>query len=438
MKPWMSLLLVPALTATASPDVPEPTCASCGVQGYNRHASDCPYASRGASGGDGGARGEYDPAHAPIFTVPIGMAAGVFVGAGWFCEEAAGNYPDTSWLRSYSDYMTSRGPDEVFNKQISAGMHIGGAPWLLVYIPGYPLCRGVAALAGAVTPSPESSAKAAAEEKAALAKARAAAYAARYAELERITTEATRRARAELDARESARLAFLDGIVQDHAELRELRDSGRRDLARSKAEAMLAVWERQRAERGKLRVDVVANMRATDELLRRADKQADDSASGFFKDMAAPPWLETPKTVYDIAQSVKDLDSERRKAAGEGCGFVEWLARRETKESTRRLSALLLSSTEPAAAAAKPISGVTALADIGYATVARMKLSGEYEANLRRLESLASAGMFHDVQADDYFLLKVRREAARREVARLEAQRSDYESLRRSYESRSH
>lgn len=437
MKPWLPLLLLPALTASASPGDPEPTCAACGVQGYNRHASDCPYAPGGGGGGDGGERAEYDPTHAPIFTVPIGMVAGVFRGAGWFCEEAVGRYPETPWLRSYSDYMTLRGDDPIFDKQVSAGMHIGGAPWLVVYIPGYPLCRGVAALANAVTPSPESAAKAAAKEKASVEKARAGAYAARYAELERITADATRRARAEFDVRESARLAFLDGIVQDHAELRELRDSGRRDLARSKAEALLAVWERQRAERGKLRVDVVANMRDTDELLRHADKQADDSASGFFKDMAAPSWLETPKTFWDIAQSVKDLDADRRKASGEGAGFVEWLARRETKESTRRLSALLLSSAKPAEAAAKPISGVTALMDITYATVARMKLSGEYEANLGRLEALASAGMFHDVQANDYFLLRVRSEAARREFARLEAGRANYESLRKSYESRS-
>lgn len=442
---FLTLAMTPAVRADITthligdiPAVPAPTCVGCGGQGS--HGDSCPYMPRGGDG-DRESPGGGDVTHAPIFVVPTGMIGGVFMGGGWFWKEMSGDFPDKGFLKSYGDYVSVESGDPLFDKPFTVGARIGGAPWLLVYLPAYPLRQGVLGVADWFTPTPKKPTPPTPPPHVAVQRA----IATRYAELEAAATAELARARRALAEAESRRRDNLDRRIAESAELSALLRNAGKDAARDAAETRLQRLIARRRANLDIADSVRTRMSERSAEIRAAAKKADDAAFGFLRDLGkeafAPPWLEKEfplidhtQTALDLGTSLKTLNDARRRALEAGKDKWTWLAEPETKEATRRLALKVITSAPSAKPVATVASGTETTMDIVYATATRLAYASQMEADARLLEKIATANVFDDLAADEYDALLRRVAVAKATEARLLRTQTNYNNLRRRHE----
>lgn len=454
----LALALLPWVAAPANaqvspliaaiPAVPAPTCVGCGGQGS--HSSSCPY-MRGSGGGDSDSGGGGDITHAPILVAPVGMVGGVFMGGGWFWKEMAGDYPNQGFLSSYGDFMTNNSGDPLFDKPFNFGAKIGGAPWLVLFVPAYPVRQGLVGAASLFKSDPRKPKPAPVAPAPAPQSEVHRAIATRYGELESDTARALERAKQKVAAAEARRLAYLDEIIAGKSEWAALRRTDPA-AARAAAEAWLARLVKQREANLKILDDIRARLNGHAELIQKADKTAKDSVTGFLTDatldILQPKWLEPefPKLTkwgergklgYDVKDSLKSLHESRQRALTDGKTAWEWFSEPETRESSLRLALKFTTYAAPKPVATGAGAAETTI-DIVYAESARLLLGAQIEKDIRLREKIAAAGVFNDTLADDYAALVRQRDLALAEETRLQRTRDNYRANRLLHEKKAH
>ena len=411
-------------TASMAQNIPEPQCACayCNRPCGSGHASSCPYSSSGSSGGDEGGRARGDITRAPIFVAPVGFIGGLFMGGGWYFEEMAGNFPKVGFLDSYGTYVSLKDDDDGFNKPFNFGARIGGLPWLVLYLPTWPIRQGVVAIADAASrpskPKPVNP--------------NIAVYdliAHNYALLGKTTDQELKKAQGDVETSRMLRNRFLDKFINDSSDLRDLRQKEGLEAARTKAVKQLDAWSKARDEKQKLSMTLVNGLQDKYAFLRTAgDAVGPISSAGdlglygtekhldeLLLDKTITPGvreslqrgskvtglLSKGKTVFDFGSNLKGIWDSYGKAEREGKDVNKWSDDRETREQVWRLRLKLLSTrlSSPAGAA---VSGAETTMDIAYAATAGVILGRQIDAELAQLERLKTANVFQDAMADDW------------------------------------
>lgn len=458
----VSLLAVAAVSAAPTPviesqfifcqipDVPDPECAACGGRN-NNHSSDCPYYSGGGgySSSDSESSGGGDLASAPIISFPTGIAGGVIGGGIWYFREMAGKYPKKNFLSSYDDFLTMKSDDPGLDKSWNAGMHIGGVPWLALFVPTWPIRQGIVGTAKWITkPDPPDP--------------RIAVYqsiASNYAQLAQASQRAVDKASQDVSAAEWRQQQFLDTFINDHADLRGIREKDGIDAARESARKRLDAWSKSRDEKLKLAGQVSQQLQEKDAICRAAIEKA--SAQSFLADLSlfrkeslideqlaiaglpeavkgslernkkVTQILGNSKTGIEILLSLKELKDSRENAAGEGKEFGQWWSEEETTEKLLRINLKLLpvlakkSSIGIAASAAE--SGI----DGAYAIATSVAYHDQMEADRALLNKLQSANVFQDAAADDWKRLNIGVAAAAEREKAARARQASYQEMQK-------
>lgn len=455
LSPWTAPVAQAQLAPLIAnvPAVPAPTCVGCGGQGS--HSDSCPYMGRGSSsrsGDDGESRGGGDITHAPIIVAPVGAIGGLVMGGGWFWNEMAGDYPDKGFFTSYVDYLTQNSGDPLFDKPFNFGAKIGGAPWLALYLPAYPIRQGILGVGSLFSSDPKKAPVAAPDAERARQAAVNRAIAACSAQQAAATAAALDKARRLGAEAESRRLAYLDARVAENPEWVALRLASGKEAARAAAEAWLDRLVRQREANLRIIDATRARLHGDADEIRRADKVADKSVGGFLTDTTTdalkPKWLETDfprttkgaealKVANEVREAVKSLDESRRAAAAEGKDAWRWFSEPETREASLRLALKLVTSAPLPKSVTTAASVTETSVDIAYAATTRILLGAQMEADTRLLEKIAATGVFRDATADEYAALVRRRDLASAEEARLQRTLTAYRDKQRAYEKKS-
>jgi len=416
-------LLIGTTTVSAG-GIPEPQCACgyCDRPCGSGHASTCPSYNGGGGGGDSGGGGGGDITNAPIVVAPVGFIGGLFMGAGWYFEEMAGNFPKTGFLDSYGNYVSVKSDDDAFNKPFNFGARLGGLPWLALYLPSWPIRAGIAAIADAASrPSPPKPVDPNIAVYELIAK--------NYSLLNKTTDQELKKAQGDVEAALMLRNKFLDTFINDSSELRGLRQKEGVDVARAKAQKQLDAWSKARDEKQKLSMALVNSMQDKYAVIRAAndavgpigssgdlgmygtEKHIDDLLmdksltqgvrDSLLRGKKITDLLGKGKTAFDIGSNLVGIWDSYGKAERGGEDTTQWLAHRETREQVWRLRMKLLTAPLSGTAGAAVSATETAM-DIAHATATGVLLGRQIDADLALLEKLKTANVFQDAMADDW------------------------------------
>lgn len=439
-----------SVPAQASPD-PQCACAYCDRPCGSGHAPGCQYYSDGGGGG-GGSGGGGDITNAPIVVAPVGFIGGLFMGAGWYFEEMAGNFPKTGFLDSYGNYVSLKPQDD--NKAFNFGARLGGLPWLALYLPSWPIRAGIVAIADAANrPSPPKPVNPNIAVYELIAK--------NYALLNKTTDQELKKAQGDVEAALMLRNKFLDRFINDSSELRDLRQKEGVDVARAKAQKQLDAWSKARDEKQKISMALVNSMQDNYAVMRAAnDAVGPIGSSGdlglygtekhigeLLKDKSLTQGVRDSllrgqkitdllgkgKTTFDIGSNLKGIWDSYGKAEREGEDTTQWFAHRETRELVWRLRMKLLtvplSSTAGAAVSATETS-----MDIAHATATGVLLGRQIDADLALLEKLKTANVFQDAMADDWKRVTTSVKAAEEIEGVIRQRSSQYKKMQKENE----
>ena len=450
----MAALLAAGPRALAGyiPPASDPACAYCEGRN-NNHSSSCPYSSGGGSSSSSDDAPPGDITRAPIVSMPAGMIGGVFMGGGWYFTEMAGKRPNKNFLSSYHDFMTIASGDPVFDGPFNAGAHVGGLPWLALFIPTYPVRQAVVGVAHIITkprpPKPPDP--------------RIGVYnviADNYAQLTKGTDAELAKAAADVQAAEWRRTQYLDQFISDHTDLRALRDKDGVEAARARAQKRLDAWSQSRVEKRKLLAGVSAGIREKDAIcqaaidkagtlgfaselyLYREDARLDNLArnvmlsdevrESLIRDKKVNAILGKGKDALDVGGDLKGLRDSWRQAEREGKEFSQWWGEPETTESLLRLDLKLLPKLAKKASPVGAIAtGLETTVDVGYAVTAAVVYHDQLMAERELVEHLQSARVFQDVMADDWSRLNAGAEAAQAREEVIQRRRDQYVKMQK-------
>ncbi|MBT0653064.1 hypothetical protein [Geomobilimonas luticola] len=454
---WLIVLLLAGLLmgttsvrALASPD-PQCACAYCDRPCGSGHAPGCQYYSGGGEGGGGGGGGG-DITNAPIVLAPVGFIGGLFMGAGWYFEEMAGNFPKTGFLDSYGNYVSIKPADD--NKAFNFGARLGGLPWLALYLPSWPIRAGIVAIADTASrPSPPKPVDPNIAVYELIAK--------NYAFLNKTTEQELKKAQGDVEAALMLRTKFLDRFINDSPELRDLRQKEGVDAARAKAQKQLDAWSKSRDEKQKISMAVVNRMQDNYAVIRAANDAVGPIGSSsdlglygtethikeLLKDKSLTQGVQESllrgekitgllgkaKTTFDISSNLKGIWDTYAKAEREGKDADQWYKERETREQVWRLRMKLLTIPLSSTAGAA-VSAAETTMDIAHATTAGVLLGRRIDADLALLEKLETATVFQDAMADDWKRVTISVKAAE-EIEGVIRQRSNqYKKMQKENE----
>lgn len=441
---WGVLLIGTTSLAQASPD-PQCVCASCDRPCGSGHTSSCPY---GGGDGDGGGGRGGDPFNAPIFVAPVGFVGGLFMGAGWYFEEMAGNFPKTGFLDSYGNYVSIKPQED--NKAFNFGARLGGLPWLAIYLPTWPIRAGIAAIADVASrPSPKPADPCIPAYQA---------IASNYTALQQATRSELQKADQDIQAAEFRRTRFLDAFINDSAELRDLRQQKGAEAARAKAAGQLDVWSKSRAEKEKLILATSLSIQEKDAICRAAMDDFYKSFPGSFNDLQMGRLEEKLDVMKDSPAGLTEaLKRERMvtKVLTKGKTFIEaggkttelWKSLSQSRENgqdagkwmkdpaTRKILLDLGIKVLPEVLdKAKVSQGVTiagGLIDASYAATANYLYAGQIAEQLAMVEKLRTASVFSDKMANDWDRINLPGKAARERAKKLQEKVTYYERQRK-------
>ncbi|MBU1069549.1 hypothetical protein KJ975_08280 [Myxococcota bacterium] len=418
---WGPLMAVPR---EAHAQIPEPkcVCAECHRPCGSGHAPGCQYYNGGS--GDGSKSSGGGLTSAPILVAPVGVAAGVLGGVVWWVKEMAGKYPGQSFFSSYHRFCTVEDDPTWASGAFSFGMHIGAAPWLVLYLVTGPIRAGIVAVGKALNRPAKPPAPKPPHPDIAVYEL----IARNYAALGEITEQELRKAQGNVDAARMRRTDLLDEHVAARPELMEIRDREGIDAARARAEKQLDAWAKARAEKQKLSMTLIRGIRDKDTEIQAAidqfnplsflDSRLDDTVDRLDKVLANPrlsqdvrdsltreqqvaKLVKHGKTAYDIGANLKELKDSYENARDVGKDASEWIQDRRARESMWRLQLKLL--TVPLSKVAGGVVAKTETAiDVAYALTVAVKLGRLIDADMATLDKLRTASMFQDVAADNW------------------------------------
>ncbi|MBU1244852.1 hypothetical protein KJ612_16760 [Myxococcota bacterium] len=451
---WAPLTVVPR---AARAQIPEPNCvcSSCGAScNSGSHAPDCPYNNDGKGKDGSKSSGGGSLTRAPILVAPVGVAAGAVAGVVWWFKEMAGKYPGVSFFTSYHKFCTVEDDPSWASGAFSFGMHIGAAPWLVLYFVTGPVRAVIVALVRVIK-------RPSAPPKPKPPHPNIAVYeliARNYAALGDTTERELEKARGDVEAAQSRRNQMLDEHIAARPELVALRDREGVDAARARAEKQLDAWVKARAEKQKLALNLRQSIREKDEQCRAAmdkvnplnsllDSGLQDTRDDLGKALSDPKLspgarasltreleltrrLQLARNAYDLGKDLLEIQESYEKAKDVGKDASEWVHERGARNSLLRLQLKLLKL--PLSKAAGGVVDATEYAlDIAYAAVAAVRLGRLIDADMATLEKLRTAAVFQDAAADDW--ARVNRSVKSAEVARdtIAARRDRYRKMQK-------
>jgi len=451
---WAPLTLAPR---TAQAQIPEPNCvcASCGAScSSGRHAPDCPYNNSGKGQDGSKSSGGGSLTRAPILVAPVGVAAGAVAGVVWWFKEMAGKYPGQSFFTSYHQFCTVEDDPSWATGAFSFGMHIGAAPWLVLYLVTGPVRAGIVALVRVVRrPSPPPPPKPPHPNIAVYEL-----IARNYAALGDTTERELEKARGDVEAAQSRRTQMLDEHIAARPELVALRDREGVDAARSRAEKQLDAWGKARAEKQKLALNLRQGIREKDDQCRAAmdkvnplnfllDSGLQDTEDNLKKALSGPHLspgaraslarelevtrrLQLAKNSVDLGKDILEIKESYEKAKDVGKDAGEWIHERGTRDSLLRLQLKLLKL--PLSRAAGGVVEATEFAlDLAYAATVAVRLGRLIDADLATLDKLRTAAVFQDAAADDWARVNLSVKSAEAARDTLAARRDGYRKLQK-------